>query len=377
MKIKVGRISYYDDFQCLCGACPDNCCHGWSIPLDDEALERFKKEKGLLGFRLGLSIHGKEQKVFSPLSLRCPHLCRDGLCRLQKKRGEAFLPEVCKEYPRSRMNYGPMAEFHLDLSCVHAASLFLKNRSSQEMIEKEAECSCELYGNNDDEAYFEELEKLRGELIRSLKEAGRKGTEALDGTLRCMDTSLRRIQDALLIRGSCTDWQIGEEGGELSLFPLPIRVLNDMMSSCFFEEWLKYSTPFLYRLCRLYYKRFDRLSYEKGASELKRLFEKHIRPEGLNAGIFADYAVSLLYRRFLFSYEDYSPHLKLSDSLICVNLVLLFTLVWAERYGTPGEEELARIISVTERRIFHNEYARKDLLACLAAASPCDGRKKT
>ncbi len=373
MKIKVGRISYYDDFQCLCGDCPDNCCHGWSIPLDDEALARFKAEKGLFGLRLRLSIRGKETKVFAPLSLRCPHLGMDGLCRLQKKRGEAFLAEVCKEYPRSRMNYGPGAEFHLDLSCVHAASLFLKNRSSQKMIEQEAECSCELYGNNDDEEYFGQLKELRSGMIASLEEAGRKGKEALDQTLRRMDISLRRIQDELLIHGSCTDWSLGEEAGELPLFPLPIRVLNDMMSSCFFEEWLRYSTPPLYRLCRLYYKRFDRLDYSKGAKELERLFEKHIGPEGTDAGIFAAHAASLLYRRFLFSYEDYSPHLKLKDCVICVNLVLLFTLLWAERYGTPGEEELARIISVVERRIFHNEYARKDLLACL----PTRDRKNT
>ncbi|MCR4642907.1 MAG: flagellin lysine-N-methylase [Lachnospiraceae bacterium] len=377
MKIKVGRISYYDDFRCLCGDCPDNCCHGWSIPLDDEALRRFRAEKGLFGLRLRLSIHGKENKVFAPLSLRCPHLGMDGLCRLQKKCGEDFLAEVCKEYPRSRMNYGPAAEFHLDLSCIHAASLFLHNRSTQEMIVKEAECSCELYGNNDDEEYFGRLQILRDGLISALRKAGSEGKEALDEALRRMDTGLRRIQDELLIHGSCSDWELKDEAGDLRLFPLPIRVLNDMMSSCFYEDWLKYSTPFLYKLCRLYYKRFDRLDYRKGAEELQRLFDKHVGEKGVSASVFADHAASLLYRRFLFSYEDYSPHLKLSDSVICINLVLLFTLLWAERYGTTGEPELAHIISVVERRIFHNEYARKDLLACLSEESRAERRKNS
>ena len=28
--------SYYDKFRCIAGACPNTCCAGWEIDIDDE-----------------------------------------------------------------------------------------------------------------------------------------------------------------------------------------------------------------------------------------------------------------------------------------------------------------------------------------------------
>ncbi|MBR5420144.1 MAG: flagellin lysine-N-methylase [Lachnospiraceae bacterium] len=354
----------YDSFCCLMQKCPDNCCHGWGVPLDDDALKRFRAEKGLFGLKLRLTIHGKEQKIFSPLSLSCPHLRPDGLCGLQKKKGEAFIAEVCRIYPRVMINYGPRAEFLLDLSCIHAASLFLSRGNTLLIPGKEEELP-EQYGNNDEEAYFEKLLSSREEMSCRLRDT--KGdAEGLDSLLRILLAGSRKLQDGLLKGGGEEEWALfGAKPCAKRLFPLPIADLNEMMSTCFYEEWLKYSLPFLYRICRLYYRRFDRLSYEKGERELMRLFEKHVAGKEELVSLFTEHIISVLLRRYLMSYEDYSPFRHVKEALLACNLFLLFYMLWSEKYGPPIPLTMAHILSVTEKRMFHNEYALKDLLAAV------------
>ncbi|MCR5250993.1 MAG: flagellin lysine-N-methylase [Lachnospiraceae bacterium] len=356
------KISYYDEFRCLQGECPDSCCHGWSIPIDDEALKLYGARKGLFGLKLKLSIHGRERKVFSPMALRCPHLRADGLCELQKKRGEVFLPQVCRDYPRVVANYGPRAEYQLDLSCVHAASLFLRDPRGG-FVPAEEEKLPELYGNNEDAAYFEKLLRSRGIIFSQVHSAGGDAS-LLDAALRDIAAKSRAFQDALIGGNEEADFGSGEEeGGAMRLFPLPIAELNEMMSTCFYEDWLRYSAPFLFRLCRLYYRRFDKLGYEAGEKELMRLFGKHVAGKAEVTELFGDYFLSLVARRYLFSYEDYSPFRHVKEALLVTDLVLLFYLLWCEKYGPPISRTLAHVISVTEKRAFHNDFALKDLLA--------------
>ena len=40
------KPQYYDHFQCLAGSCPDTCCAGWQIVIDEESMERQLKLAG-------------------------------------------------------------------------------------------------------------------------------------------------------------------------------------------------------------------------------------------------------------------------------------------------------------------------------------------
>ena len=363
------KISYYDEFKCLMGKCPDNCCHGWGIPLDEEALGRFKKEKGLWGMWIRSTIHGKEQKVFSPMSVRCPHLCRDGLCGLQKKRGESYIADVCREYPKVRMNYGPLAEYHLDLSCVHAASLFLRFRNEDELLKDScAEDLPETYGNNDDEEYFSTLYLHRQKMIDGIKEASVTGAEELDHLLCSMAGREWMIQKDLLVLGKSEKWdddEVYDPGCRIFVFP--IESINEMMSTCFFEEWLQYSGKYLYKLCKLYYKRFDKLNYKQGEELWNELTERYVYNDPHIVRLAGDYMISLLLRRYLISYEDYSPYHHFKDAYLSLNLFLLFYILWYDKNGKPKKREIAHIISVVEKRFFHNDYALKDIHAAVKA----------
>ena len=58
MEIRVPH--YYKKFQCTADKCPDTCCAGWQIVIDEETLEKYHKFEGPFGNRLANSIDWRE-----------------------------------------------------------------------------------------------------------------------------------------------------------------------------------------------------------------------------------------------------------------------------------------------------------------------------
>ncbi|MBO6207812.1 MAG: flagellin lysine-N-methylase [Lachnospiraceae bacterium] len=366
----VKKISYYNEFQCLMGECPQSCCKGWRIPLDDKAIRRFRNEKGLWGLRLKMAMHGKVQPSFSPYCFRCPFLRLDGRCGMQLKKGEDYLAEICRIYPRIRFCPGTYTELQLDLSCVHVAELFLEHCEEQYFVEEETEEQQEQTGDNDDMAYLEALEESRAQLITVIGTAAVNGDpEALKEALKNVVVYAATVQDKMMLEGTRepealqSGFERSEETGWLpECFPLPIALINQLMSTDFYQDGMQYVLPLLYKLCRMYYRHFDKLSYEDGEKEWQRLFRKHIAGHPERVKRYAAYYTSHLLRTYMECYEDYSFLKHTMSGVIGLNVIMLFETLWREKYKTLSEKELARIISVCERRVYHNEVVEKEMM---------------
>lgn len=46
--MKLVTPSFYKDFKCIAGACPDSCCQGWEVDADEASLAYYKTLSGLL-----------------------------------------------------------------------------------------------------------------------------------------------------------------------------------------------------------------------------------------------------------------------------------------------------------------------------------------
>ena len=46
---------YYEKFRCIGGACPDTCCAGWEVDIDEETAEYYLQQEGEFGERLRIS----------------------------------------------------------------------------------------------------------------------------------------------------------------------------------------------------------------------------------------------------------------------------------------------------------------------------------
>ena len=353
MKTRIRTISFYPEFSCDGAACPMNCCHGWLIPVDDDAAKRFRREKGLFGLRLKLALgRKKEQATFNRMMMRCPLLDLDRLCAIHKKRGEACLPEACRLYPREWANLGDFVERTLDISCIRAAEIFLKSDSGEELglswTEETGLWETPRAGDNDDPAFLEELVRQREDVMRQILDSDADTIPGLDELVYSLAGQAAVIQSRYL-----ETTQTGLK--RIRLFPFSIMLLNELMSTCFFEDHLKMTEPVLYRMCRSYYKTFDRLTEIEGQKLLDNLCERYFAPEGPGSvRSFRRLFAYELIREWYESYEDYSFVRRIVEAAIHINMVLLFELLAFQKGEKPDLKKRALILAVYEKRTHHN-----------------------
>lgn len=105
------RPAYYDDFHCLAEGCKISCCKNWRIYFNKKDYLSLKRQEG--SAELNALLEGSVRRIrkgqtsevtygeFDMDNGVCPLLGEDCLCCLQKEKGHAALPHVCRTYPRA------------------------------------------------------------------------------------------------------------------------------------------------------------------------------------------------------------------------------------------------------------------------------------
>lgn len=158
---------FYDKFVCTAGACPDTCCAGWQIMIDEESLDRYGKEKGEFGTRLRNSIDWEEE-CFYQNDCRCAFLNEKNLCDLYKALGPDALCDTCRMYPRHTEEYEGLRELSLSLSCPEAAKMILSCQEPVHFVEEEDEKEDDF--EEFDFMMFSQLEDTRDVLFSILQD---------------------------------------------------------------------------------------------------------------------------------------------------------------------------------------------------------------
>ena len=97
--MQITRPDYYKEFTCIADVCPDTCCAGWQIVIDEKSLRKYRRVKGPFRGRLHNDIDWKEQ-VFRQYHRRCAFLNEDNLCDIYSEIGKEMLCDTCRKYPR-------------------------------------------------------------------------------------------------------------------------------------------------------------------------------------------------------------------------------------------------------------------------------------
>ena len=58
--MQITRPDYYKEFTCIADVCPDTCCAGWQIVIDEKSLKKYRRVKG--------PFRGLEGAGFPPVS---------------------------------------------------------------------------------------------------------------------------------------------------------------------------------------------------------------------------------------------------------------------------------------------------------------------
>lgn len=138
--MKYHKPDYYDAFTCAADQCPDTCCEGWQIVIDEDSYRKYLELDGEFGNRMLESLNHREM-CFHQCNGRCAFLNEQNLCDLIIEKGPEYLCDTCARYPRHIEEFEGVREYSLSLSCPIAAELILdqkgfwKFREEQDALE--------------------------------------------------------------------------------------------------------------------------------------------------------------------------------------------------------------------------------------------------
>ena len=161
----------YDSFVCLAGACPDTCCAGWEIVIDEHSLEAYgqRSQKGdAFAKRLARSVDW-EESVFRQTNRRCAFLEDNDLCALYTAMGPEALCDTCRNYPRHMEEFEGLREYSLSLSCPEAARIILTGEKPQSFLTEEDDTEDEIFDDMD-LLLFSQLEDARAAMFEILQD---------------------------------------------------------------------------------------------------------------------------------------------------------------------------------------------------------------
>lgn len=127
---------YYREFTCIAGECPDTCCAGWQIMIDDKSLKKYRKVQGAFRNRLHNGIDWKE-RAFLQNGRRCEFLNEENLCDIYSEAGKHMLCDTCRKYPRHVEEFEGLREITLSLSCPEVARILLEKKEPARFLHGE------------------------------------------------------------------------------------------------------------------------------------------------------------------------------------------------------------------------------------------------
>lgn len=111
-------VDFFKDFECVADSCPNTCCAGWTIIIDEATRKKMVDKEDILGIPAKDWLVEKDGRVTAKLNNgRCCMLNDKNLCEVVLKLGPEYLSHTCTVYPRIVKKYGDIQEIYLTLSC--------------------------------------------------------------------------------------------------------------------------------------------------------------------------------------------------------------------------------------------------------------------
>jgi lysine-N-methylase len=142
--VKLLQARHYDEFRCVGAECEDTCCTGWGITVDRDTYDKYqnctdRELRSRLHGLITINAAATSDDDYATINLSGPHcpFLAQGLCSIQSRLGEDYLPNTCATYPRMMTVVGDVLERALDLSCPEAARLVLLSPGPLRFEEKD------------------------------------------------------------------------------------------------------------------------------------------------------------------------------------------------------------------------------------------------
>lgn len=183
--MKIVKPTFYKNFKCIAGDCPDSCCQGWEVDADSDSLEYYKTLDNSLEIKKRIdSVLSKDEfdnTIFTlALKKRCPFLNDENLCDMHIAIGGEHTPYTCRTFPRFIYDFGATREIGISFSCPVASDMMYNTESFD--FETEVNSDLPTLNDIDAEKYFL-LYKGRAEAYKIAKDKNKSIRERLNDLL--------------------------------------------------------------------------------------------------------------------------------------------------------------------------------------------------
>ena len=352
------RPHYYEQFSCIAGACPDTCCAGWQIMIDEESLEKYRHVAGTFSDRIKHSVDWEEACFRQDNLKRCAFLNEKNLCDLYENLGKEALCETCRKYPRHVEEFEGIREISLSLSCPEAARIILQMEEPVAFIEQETE---EPEYEEDYEEFdfllYGMLEEARNDILKVVQNRAWKVEKRMQCALRMAEKFQKALEEGTLFRES--PW----------LEKMDFKYENRLEAQARFEKMKTWFTVFdelevLRDEWTQFLQEVSKTLYENGwekYEDIRRQFEEQKR-EG--AGFWKRWEVMLeqlmvfwIYTYFCGAVYDDLVYAKMMLSVFSVEWFEEFCMaMWYQQGKELAFETILKIAWSYAREIEHSDY---------------------
>lgn len=155
--MKIIKPTFYRDFKCIAGDCPDSCCQGWEVDADEQSLRFYSTLDPLLEIKQRidrvLSKDEFDNTIFTlAKNKRCPFLNDENLCDMHIAIGGEHTPYTCRTFPRFIYDFGSTREIGISFSCPVASDMMYNADSFD--FEQEVNDDLPVLNDIDAQTYF-------------------------------------------------------------------------------------------------------------------------------------------------------------------------------------------------------------------------------
>ena len=183
--MKIVKPTFYKNFKCIAGDCPDPSCQGSAVHPHRDSLEYYETLDNSLEIKKRIdSVLSKDEFDNTIFTLapkkRCPFLNDENLCDMHIAIGGEHTPYTCRTFPRFIYDFGATREIGISFSCPVASDMMYNTESFD--FETEVNSDLPTLNDIDAEKYFL-LYKGRAEAYKIAKDKSKSIRERLNDLL--------------------------------------------------------------------------------------------------------------------------------------------------------------------------------------------------
>lgn len=139
-------LRYMTRFRCIAERCEDTCCSGLRVPVSEAHWHKMQAAVGgspeeserlyqlVLPSSNGTASATEHAFIEMRSDGHCPFLDTERLCALQRRHGDAMLPDICATFPRVVTTWGERVEVSGTLACPEVARQCLLEEDAVEPV---------------------------------------------------------------------------------------------------------------------------------------------------------------------------------------------------------------------------------------------------